>query len=854
MPYQGEQIFVFTAGEQSAREHLNDTIRQPLDLDRVLSLFPAGQHAQIQEFHQDQGLYAWGAIPGVQNTPRWESMKSGDWVLCVYDGTYHYVARVLAKFNNEIFARAIWGDDPQGRTWRLMYFLSKPIAIKVSVGDVADYLNQSYMGFFRIGEEKHNTIIDTYGSIEAFIEQRLFQADETAGSHPFDAITRDDVLEALRRIDEGQMFGFGESTDYDLLHEGKRYPPKAVAGIATIRTLGRAMRPDEFSAGLKSKNFKVLEKLGFEVVPKESKALDLYLLIRSNPDSPYKDELGTQYHFSSNVPNQKKLMSGANVVIDSKTSNGVKLLGYGVVGPSKQVSEKEGVREFVAPFLSWTQFSPPRDLTPEMLSQVQAQPGYNVQHAMRPISKQVYEFLIGEVPFPRHASELCLLGTWKASAEVYEALMQTMTTQDGYASWWSFGLKPGALEHFRFPGHMYLNKGGGRFPYRFQIEEIITTTGNEGIVSPWPDITPPEDRGRTRRGDKQSEVFKTWLRVSSVERLSPELTLKDFVPAVPWSNDTNILNQNSFGYAYRKENAVCDPAVPYTMHDAMDGLFMDEEEFRKILSLFEAKKNLILQGAPGTGKTFIAKRLAYSLMEEQAKDRVKMVQFHQSYAYEDFMGGYRPVENSHGGGFAFRKGLFYRFCDEAKQCPEKKFVFVIDEINRGNLSKIFGEIMMLVESDKRGAAWGIPLTYSKEGDEPFCVPENVYILGLMNTADRSLAMVDYALRRRFAFWTLRPAFGSDRLSSYLLSCGLSADMVKKIFSRMNTLNKEIEADRDLGRGFLIGHSFFCSPAVQGGEEVWYERVIESEMEPLLREYWFDKREEDIKSRIAQLLI
>jgi 5-methylcytosine-specific restriction protein B len=240
-------------------------------------------------------------------------------------------------------------------------------------------------------------------------------------------------------------------------------------------------------------------------------------------------------------------------------------------------------------------------------------------------------------------------------------------------------------------------------------------------------------------------------------------------------------------------------------------------------------------------------------MAEKAKDRVRMVQFHQSYSYEDFMGGFRPVETSAGGAFAFRKGLFNRFCDDAKKFPNKKFVFIIDEINRGNLSKIFGEIMMLVEPDKRGPDWGIPLTYSKEGDAPFYVPDNVYILGLMNTADRSLAMVDYALRRRFAFWTLRPAFESEKFSEHLVSKEVSAGLVKKIVNRMTTLNNEIQSDRDLGKGFLIGHSFFCSPSLPAGEVVWYEGVIESEIGPLLREYWFDKTDDDIKSRVSQLI-
>lgn len=296
MPEQAVQIYVFTAGDSEARAHLKDSITQALDLQRVLAHFPQDLHAQIRALHDEDGLYAWGAIPGVQNTPRWESMKPGDWALCVYENTYHFAAQVRAKFDNEAFAKDVWGTDPNGRTWNLMYFLSRPVAIDIRVSDLADFLNQGYMGFSRIGTERLGLIETTYGSVGAFIEQRILNAPSTASSHPFDAITRADVLDALQRIDAGEMHGFGPSTDYDLKLGDKRYPPKAAAGIATIRTLGRAMRPDEFTAGIGSKNFRTLEKLGFEIVPKATDAPQAYFLIRSNPESPYQDELGQQYH------------------------------------------------------------------------------------------------------------------------------------------------------------------------------------------------------------------------------------------------------------------------------------------------------------------------------------------------------------------------------------------------------------------------------------------------------------------------------------------------------------------------------------------------------------------------------
>jgi hypothetical protein len=289
-----------------------------------------------------------------------------------------------------------------------------------------------------------------------------------------------------------------------------------------------------------------------------------------------------------------------------------------------------------------------------------------------------------------------------------------------------------------------------------------------------------------------------------------------------------------------EDNPPPGPSEPYDHQKAREGLFLHPDQFKEVLDALKEKKNVVLQGAPGVGKTFIAERLAFAFIGFEDRQRVKMIQFHQSYSYEEFIQGFRPTAK---GTFAMKYGIFHQFCRRAQhdEAKGKPYVFIIDEINRGNLSKIFGELMMLIEPDKRGEEYAIPLAYSENADEEFYIPKNLYLLGLMNTADRSLAMVDYALRRRFRFIPLQPEFASKAFASFLeQKKGASAELVHKIVSRMNALNKAIVDDKNLGSGFQIGHSYFCPQDDIEPDENWYQRVIRTEIVPLIQEYWFDE--------------
>ena len=266
---------------------------------------------------------------------------------------------------------------------------------------------------------------------------------------------------------------------------------------------------------------------------------------------------------------------------------------------------------------------------------------------------------------------------------------------------------------------------------------------------------------------------------------------------------------------------------PYTAEKFLEEVYMDEESYRTLVELVKSKKNVILQGAPGVGKTFAAKRLAYSMMGVKDPSRVMMIQFHQSYSYEDFIMGFRPTEK----GFELKRGAFYNFCKQAEIDSDNDYFFIIDEINRGNLSKIFGELFMLIEADKRGIE--LQLLYSAER---FSIPANVYIIGMMNTADRSLAMMDYALRRRFGFFEMKPGFDTDGFRAYRMALG--SEKFNRLISCIESLNNAITADESLGEGFCIGHSYFSN--LKEVTDRALSSIVEFELIPLLKEYWFDE--------------
>lgn len=278
----------------------------------------------------------------------------------------------------------------------------------------------------------------------------------------------------------------------------------------------------------------------------------------------------------------------------------------------------------------------------------------------------------------------------------------------------------------------------------------------------------------------------------------------------------------------KEEDEQTEEYETYTDEDFLEEVYMDEHQLQTMKSLLKRKKNLILQGAPGVGKTYAAKRLAFAMMGTKDESRVSVIQFHQNYSYEDFVMGYKPNAD---GGFTLINGIFYEFCQKARVNRDMPYFLIIDEINRGNLSKIFGELLQLIEEDYRDQS--IQLAYNKQR---FSVPKNLFIIGMMNTADRSLAMIDYALRRRFSFFEMKPGFETSQFKKYISE--KRNPKLDKLVMAIVELNKVIADDDSLGSGFCIGHSYLCK--LENGYDL--ESIVEYDIIPMLREYWFDNDE------------
>ena len=340
----------------------------------------------------------------------------------------------------------------------------------------------------------------------------------------------------------------------------------------------------------------------------------------------------------------------------------------------------------------------------------------------------------------------------------------------------------------------------------------------------------------------------------------PELSLESWTYKDPDDKlvssgdaEDDVVEDEVTGNAAREAFQVAAPIIPYSVEDILkDGCFLARTEIDLLLDRLRAKKNLILQGAPGTGKTWLAKRLAFALIAQKDDSKVRAVQFHPNLSYEDFVRGWRPTGE---GKLSLADGVFMEAIKAASNDPSSKFVVVIEEINRGNPAQIFGELLTLLEAGKRTPSEALELCYPDADGKrrPVHIPENLYVIGTMNIADRSLALVDLALRRRFAFVGLEPRLGPVWRDWVVKECAIDPVLVEDIELRVSKLNDQIAADARLGKQFRIGHSY-VTPAHRlesGDTKKWFQQVVETEIGPLLDEYWFDAPDE-AQEAIARL--
>lgn len=315
---------------------------------------------------------------------------------------------------------------------------------------------------------------------------------------------------------------------------------------------------------------------------------------------------------------------------------------------------------------------------------------------------------------------------------------------------------------------------------------------------------------------------------------------QDFDQFLSSPSEREELEPSSIVDPYEKACTERDEAfVSYNIANILaDGCFLDEDILESMLHRLRTKQNIILQGPPGAGKTWLSKRLAYALIGHKDDTKVRQVQFHPNLSYEDFVRGWRPDGER---GLVLADGPFLKLCKVAGKDPDSKYVMVIEEINRGNPASIFGELLTLLEADKRSPSDALALAYPHDDNERFYIPPNVYVIGTMNLADRSLALVDFALRRRFAFFDLEPQLNDAWREWVQEKCGIPEDDLADIARRITALNAQIAEDRNLGKQFRIGHSHVTpTPDTPIDDpQQWFTEIVETEIAPLLREYWFD---------------
>jgi MoxR-like ATPase len=562
------------------------------------------------------------------------------------------------------------------------------------------------------------------------------------------------------------------------------------------------------------------------------KGTETYLMFRSNKGSDWSDEEGQSYHYGNTVANYTVVTTGAKFLLDRVFPEGKRIIGIGKIGKiTDEPGTGKATRTFRASYEEYQPLRPPRLLTPEDESTLASLDGFNIQHSIHRITKPVFEKL-------GHPARAWI---FQSNPEYYDVrgALAVLKSDTCLVSRYEDKIEIG--------DRVYLWESG-KDAGIVGVGEVIDAT------SPRPPLpeSVPFQRDRERFAGDRARVLLRFL--GSVE---PPLS-RHQIQTVPGLSDLSILKQPQGTnfivtpaeaeaieelLSETKESTNMEPPAPLSESlyaQLCRETFLPESFFADCEHLLETQKQIILQGAPGTGKTFVAEKLA--AWWAGALERTRTVQFHESYGYEDFVKGIKPVYNPDKEETLFRptEGVFLSFCDSARKGSGDRYVLVIDEINRAKVSRVFGELLYLLEYRNR--------TATLQSGETFSIPDQLYIIGTMNTADKSIALVDYALRRRFAFVTLQPVDGDK---SVVLRAWMDANQIAnaaEVERLFVTLNKLIAAKDE---ALMIGHSYFMMQEAVSKkrypndllEFLWRYRIL-----PLVAEYEYELSADQIEEK------